>query len=90
MKAPSKEEWFKVYYFTMFLALWVAYALGGWAISEHLAVYLGVLVMFGLAAAGARMMAGRSESEVKDQDLKQRELRALAEELLEQARRGER
>jgi len=93
VKAPSKEEWFKVYYFIMLLATWVAYALREWAMPEHLAAYVAVLVVFGLAAAGARIVAARSESKAEDQDpssLKQRELRALAEEQLEQARRGER
>jgi membrane protein implicated in regulation of membrane protease activity len=93
VKAPSKKEWFEacLFIFLLFVAVSIAYALRGWAISEHLAVSLGVIVIFGLAAAaiGVRMVA-RSKSKGEDQDLKQRELRALAEEQLERARRDER
>lgn len=93
MKAPSKKEWFEAcfFIFLLLLAVSIAYALRGWAISEHLAVSLGVVVIFGLAAVaiGARMVA-RSKSKGEDEDLKQRELRALAEEQLKQAGRGER
>jgi hypothetical protein len=89
MKAPSKKEWLKVYYFIMFLGTWVAYALRAWAMPEHVAVYVAALVILGLAAAGARVVAARSGSEAEsgDASLKQRELAALAEEMLERARR---
>jgi len=87
MKAPSKKEWSKAYYFIMFLTIWVAYALRAWAMPEHVAVYVAVLVILGLAAASARVAAARSEDESGDASLRQQELEGLGAEILERARR---
>ena len=92
MKSPSEKDWLKIYFFIMFFAIWVAYALRAWAMPEHQAIYVLALVTLGLAAAGARVVAARTAREPKGGDgaVKQRELAALAEEMLERARRSAR
>jgi hypothetical protein len=60
-------------------------------ITEHWPASFGLVVIFGLAvAATVARVVGRAKSKDEDQGLKERELRALAEDQLKQAKRGER
>lgn len=89
MRSPTRRQWLDAYYFVMFMTIWVAYALRGWAISGRAIVYLALLFVLAAAAACIRVIAIRTsrDADGANLSLKQREVQAIADEVFERSKR---